>query len=89
MAGQDMPYEATIRTEIAISILNQARAIVTARAYALDEQDPAAADRLRDRRRDLLDLQESLGPENPDAAGHVIAIWGPRVQDETRFWAEF
>ncbi|WP_416068595.1 hypothetical protein NMA58_29635 (plasmid) [Rhizobium sp. YTUHZ045] len=89
MAGQDMPYEATIRTEIAIRILNQARAIVTTRVYALEEENPTAADQLRDRRRDLLELQESLGPDNPDAVEHVIAIWGPRVQDETRFWAEF
>lgn len=89
MAGQDISHDAVIRTEIAIRILNQARAIVTARAYELDEQDPIAADRLRDRRRELLDLQESLGPGDPDAVEEVIAVWGPRVQDETRFWAEF
>ncbi|OCP22461.1 MULTISPECIES: hypothetical protein [unclassified Ensifer] len=89
MAEQEIPYDAIIRTEIAIKILNQARAIVTARVFELEEQDPAAAERLRGRRRELLNLQERLGADAPDAVEDVIAVWGPRVSDEVRFWAEF
>lgn len=89
MAEQEIRYDAIARTEIAIRILNLARAIVTARVYELEAQDPAAADRLRDRRRDLLDLQERLAADALDTVENVIAVWGPRVQDEARFWAEF
>jgi hypothetical protein len=89
MAEREIRYDAIVRTEIAIRILNLARAIVTGRVYELEEQDPAAADRLRDRRRDLLDLQERLAADALDTVEKVIAVWGPRVQDEARFWAEF
>jgi len=89
MAETDIPYDAIVRTEIAIRILNQARAIVTARVFQLEERDPAAAEQLRGRRRGLLDLQERLGVDVPDAVEDVIAVWGPRVRDEVRFWAEF
>jgi hypothetical protein len=89
MPEQEIPYDAIVRTEIAIRILNQARAIVTARVFELEEQDPAAAEQLRGRRRGLLDLQERLGIDAPDAVEDVIAVWGPRVRDEVRFWAEF
>lgn len=86
MAEQEIPYDAIIRTEIAIKILNQARAIVTVRVFELEEQDPVFAEQLRGRRRELLDLQERLGA---DTVEDVIAVWGPRVRDEVRFWAEF
>lgn len=89
MAETEIPYDAIIRTEIAIKILNEARAIVTARVYELEKQDPAAAEQLRGRRRGLLDLQERLGIDLPEAVEDVIAVWGPRVRDEVRFWAEF
>lgn len=89
MAEQETTYDAIVRTEIAIRILNQARAIVTARVYELEDRDPAETERLRERRRDLLDLQERLGPDDPEAVEDVIVIWGPRVADEHRFWREF
>ena len=89
MAETEIQYNAIIRTEIAIKILNEARAIVTARVYELEEQDPAAAEQLREQRRGLVDLQERLEVDAPDAVEDVIAVWGPRVRDEVRFWAEF
>jgi hypothetical protein len=89
MVEQEIPNDAIIRTEVAIRILNKARAIVTARVFELEEQDPAAAELLRGRRRGLLDLQERLGVDAPDAVEDVISVWGPRVSDEVRFWAEF
>jgi hypothetical protein len=89
MTEQETSYDAIIRTEIAIEILNQARAIVTARVYELEDTDPAATEALRQRRRDLIDLQHSLRADGREAVEDVIATWGPRVQDEIRFWAEF
>lgn len=89
MAEQEIPYDAIVRTEIAIEILNQARAIVTARVFELEEQDPAAAEQLRGRHRGLLDLQERFGADAPEAVENAIGVWGPRVSDEVRFWAEF
>lgn len=89
MPEREIPYDAIIRIEVAIKILNEARAIVTARVYELEKQDPAAAEQLRGRRRVLLDLQERLGVDAPDAVEDVIALWGPRVRDQVRFWAEF
>lgn len=89
MAKLEIQYDAIVRTEVAIEILNQTRAIVTARVYDLEEQDPVAAEQLRDRRRTFLDIQHGLSAENLDAVEDVIAVWGPRVKDEARFWAEF
>jgi hypothetical protein len=40
MAEQEISYDAILRSEIAIELLNQARAIVTARVYEVAAQDP-------------------------------------------------
>lgn len=89
MTEKATSYDAIVRTEIAIEILNQARAIVTARVYELEDTDPAATETLRRRRRDLIDLQQRLSADGHEAVEDVIAVWGPRVRDEIRFWAEF
>ncbi|CAN7633230.1 MULTISPECIES: hypothetical protein [Rhizobium/Agrobacterium group] len=89
MAEQEISYDAIVRAEIAIELINQARAIVTARVYELEEQDPGAAEDLRRRRRDLIELQQSIRVADRDTVENLIAVWGPRVKDEARFWAEF
>ncbi|SEI14706.1 hypothetical protein SAMN05216228_102826 [Rhizobium tibeticum] len=89
MAEQEISYDAILRTEIAIEILNQARAIVTARVYELEGTDPEGADALRRRRRDLIAVQHSVAVADRETAENLIALWGPRVKDEARFWAEF
>lgn len=89
MAEQEISYDAIVRAEIAIELINQVRAIVTARVYELEQQDPGAAEELRRRRRDLIELQKSIRVADRDAVENLIAVWGPRVQDEARFWAEF
>ncbi|WLS00655.1 hypothetical protein [Shinella sumterensis] len=89
MTEQEVSYDVIVRAEIAIEILNQARAIVTARVYELEESDPDAADALRSRRRDLIALQQSITIADRDSVEDVIAFWGPRVKDDARFWAEF
>jgi len=89
MAEQETSYDAIVRTEIAIEIINQARAIVTARVYELEGSDPDVAQALRARRRELIALQHSIPTDDPEAVETVIRLWGPRVKDEARFWAEF
>ena len=89
MTEQEAPYDAIVRAEIAIEILNQARAIVTARVYELEGSDPDAAEALRSRRRELIALQQRITVANRDSVEDVIALWGARVKDDARFWAEF
>ncbi len=89
MAEQEISYDAILRTEIAIEILNQARAIVTARVYELEGADPEAAEALRLRRRELIAVQNSVAVADRQTVETLIALWGPRVKDEARFWAEF
>ena len=89
MAEQEISYDAIVRTEIAIEILNQARAIVTVRVYELEGTDPDAAEALRLRRRDLIAVQQSITASDRQTLEDLIALWGPRVKDEARFWAEF
>jgi hypothetical protein len=89
MTEQEVPYDAIVRAEIAIEILNQARAIVTARVYELEVADPDSAEALRSRRRELIALQQSINVSDRGFVEDVIALWGPRVKDDARFWAEF
>lgn len=89
MTEQEVSYDAIVRAEIAIEILNQARAIITARVYELEGLDLASAEALRSRRRDLIALQQSLAVADRESVERVIALWGPRVKDDARFWAEF
>jgi len=62
---------------------------VTARIYELEAQDPAAAKDLRQRRHELLDLQQRIRVDDRDMVENVIAVWGPRVKDEALLWREF
>ena len=87
MADQEISYDTVVRAEITIEILNQARAIVTPSVYELEDTDAQAAEALR--RRDLIELQQSIRIAVSDAVEDLIGVWGPRVQDEARFWAEF
>ena len=89
MAEQETSYDAIVRTEIAIEIINQARAIVTARVYELEGSEPDVAQALRVRRRELIALQHSITAADPETVESVITLWRPRVKDEARFWAEF
>jgi hypothetical protein len=89
MTEQEVSYDAIVRAEIAIEILNQARAIVTARVYELEAADPDTAEALRSRRRELIALQQSINVTDRDSIENVIVLWGPRVKDDARFWAEF
>lgn len=77
MAEQETSNDAMVRAEIAIEFMNQAPAIVTARTYGLEAQDPAGAEGLRKRRRELFDPQQRIRVDDRDTVENVIALWGP------------
>lgn len=77
MTEQETSSDAIVRVEIAIEILNQAQAIVTARVYELEGTDLAAAEALRQRRRDLINTQQSLSADGRDAVEDVMRSGDP------------
>lgn len=88
MAEDDILYDAIVRAEIAIEIMNKARGLVSARVTEIEDDDPAGAEALRQKRRDLLAIQNSIRVGDDQHIEDVIAQWGPRVKDAARFWRE-
>lgn len=86
MAGQTTTLEATVRAELAIEIMNQARGLVSERVAAVEANDPAGAEALRAKRRGLLTVQNRIRVGDPEQIEAVISGWGPRVKDATLFW---
>jgi hypothetical protein len=87
MAGQTT-LDAIVRAELAIEIMNQARGLVSERVAAIEANDPAGAEALRAKRRELLALQNRIRVGDPAQVEAVIAVWGPRVKDAASFWRE-
>ena len=81
-------YDNIVTAQIAIGILNQARGMISARLHEIKDTNPALAKTLREKRRELLALQETINPDDPDTAKAITATWGPRVKDDARFWLE-
>jgi len=86
--AEDIPYDAIVRAEIAIEVLNKARGLVSARVTEIEDADPAAAETLRRKRRELLAIQNGIRVGDDEHIEAVIAEWGPRVKDPARFWRE-
>lgn len=89
MAGQPTTFEAIVRAELAIEIMNQARGLVSERVAAIEANDPAGAEALRAKRRELLTVQNRIRVGDPEQIEAVISVWGPRVKDGALFWQEF
>lgn len=89
MDEQQTSYEAIVRADIAVEIMNKARGLVSERVVALEADDPDEAETLRGKRRELLAIQNSLRVGDADRIETVISIWGPRVRDTALFWREF
>jgi len=87
--AEENAYDMVVRAEIAIEILDRARGIVTARIHELEADDPVAAEDLRRRRLELVDLQHAIHVNDRETVENVIATWSPRVNDESLFWREF
>ncbi|WP_244487486.1 hypothetical protein [Aureimonas sp. Leaf460] len=83
-----MDFDAIVRADLAIEIMNQGRSLLSARLHDIDDGDPVETERLRSRRRDLLALQHGVVVGMPETVEPLIAEWGPRVRDEERFWRE-
>ena len=88
MAGQITTLDAIVRAELAIEIMNQARGLVSERVAAIEANDPAGAEALRAKRRELLAVQNRIRVGDPEQIEAVIAEWGPRVKDAAAFWRE-
>ncbi len=88
MAGQITTLDAIVRAELAIEIMNQARGLVSERVAAIEANDPAGAEALRAKRRELLAVQNRIRVGDPEQIEAVIAEWGPRVKDAASFWRE-
>lgn len=88
MAGQIITLDAIVRAELAIEIMNQARGLVSERVAAIEANDPAGAEALRAKRRELLAVQNRIRVGDPEQIEAVIAEWGPRVKDAAAFWRE-
>ena len=88
MAGQITTLDAIVRAELAIEIMNQARGLVSERVAAIEANDPAGAEALRAKRRELLAVQNRIRVGDPEQIEAVIAEWGPRVKDAVSFWRE-
>ena len=81
-------FDAIVRAELAIEIMNQARGLVSERVAAIEANDPAGAEALRAKRRELLAVQNRIRVGDPEQIEAVIAEWGPRVKDAASFWRE-
>lgn len=88
MDEQQTSYEAIVRAEIAIEIMNKARGLVSERVAALEAEYPDDAEALRGKRRELLVILNSIRVGDADRIETVISIWGPRVRDTALFWEE-
>lgn len=89
MAGQTINLDAIVRAELAIEIMNQARGLVSERIAAIEANDPAGAEALRAKRRELLAVQNRIRVGDPEQIEAVIGEWGPRVKNTASFWQEF
>lgn len=80
--------DSIVAAETAIEIVNQARAMILARHREISEDDRGLAAKLRAKRRELMALQKTISPQDPDAAKVITETWGPLVKDQKRFWRE-
>lgn len=87
MAGQTT-LDTIVRAELAIKIMNQARGLVSERVAAIEATDPAGAEALRAKRRELLAVQNRIRVGDLEQIEAVIAEWGPQVKDAVSFWRE-
>ncbi len=88
MAGPTTTFDVIVRAELAIEIMNQARGLVSERVAAIEADDPAGAEALRTKRRELLAVQNRIRVGDSEQIEAVIAEWGPRVKDAASFWRE-
>lgn len=83
-----MSRDQIARAELALDIINRARAMVSARMYDIEVEDPDSAQALRHKRFGLLSIQQRVRVEDSDFVEGVIAQWGKRINDDAVFWEE-
>lgn len=88
VTGEDA-YRRTVRTEVAMELINSVRAAIYARVYRLEEggeADRHEAARLRQKAIALRRLLGSLDCNEQQQVEAVIGHWGPLLKDEQRLW---
>ncbi|WP_266064790.1 hypothetical protein [Brucella intermedia] len=88
MDEQQISSEAIMRAEIAIAIMNTARGLLSERVATIEVEDPDAAEKMREKRRALLAVQNRIRAGDGTQVEGVIREWGPRVRDAGVFWRE-
>lgn len=89
VTGNDDPYLRTVRTEVAMELINSIRAAIYARVYQLNdggEADRHEAARLRQKAIALDRLSDSLDSNDQQPVEAVINHWGPLLKDKQRLW---
>ncbi|MES4992539.1 hypothetical protein ACTJJ7_11865 [Phyllobacterium sp. 22229] len=89
MGEQTTSFEAVIRAEIAIGLLNKARGLICERVATVALEDPDGAEKLRGKRRALLAIQNGIRIGDDGQIEAQIYEWGPRARDTALFWREF
>lgn len=79
-------YEQVIEAEVAIEILNRAKAMLTARVYEIEADQPGEAERLRGKRRELLAIQDGIRVGDDEGVRAITDYWGALTKDEAAFW---
>jgi seryl-tRNA synthetase len=79
-------YDQVVEAEVAIEILNRARALLSARIGEIETAQPAEADRLRARRKDLHEILKNVRVGDDQAVRDITEYWGRLTKDETAFW---
>ncbi len=72
MAEQTTTLDAIVRAELAIEIMNQARGLESERVAAIEAHDPAGAEALRAKRRELLTVQSRIRVPGPHLASGLV-----------------
>ncbi|TCQ02441.1 hypothetical protein C8J34_11817 [Rhizobium sp. PP-F2F-G36] len=81
MTEQPTDFDAIVRADLAIEIMNRGRGLISARLHDIGDGDPAEAERLRSRRRDLLGLQHDLTEAQEIGQKGSYGMWAdPRVK---------
>ncbi len=83
-------YRRTVRTEVAMELINSVRARIYARVYQIEngsEADRHEADRLEEKAIALHRLIDSLDCNEQEQVEAVIGRWGPLLKDRERMWA--
>lgn len=86
MIAHPHTYEQVIEAEVAIEILNRARALLSARIYEIEAAHPVEAERLKAKRKDLHAVSNGIRVGDDEGVRAITEYWGRLTKDEAAFW---